>query len=105
ATWVQSGINPARSLALTGLAGPTVSPLGTNDIPGARLLDTVIRKKGTEPGEWLYVRCSHDPGKPVLIQLRPTSSSAGFTKRQIAEEHRFYTEANSVSAWFKLTDL
>ena len=44
----------------------------------------------------LVVRVSHDPNKPVFVQLLP----GGDSPQPPAEEHRYYTAANQYTALF-----
>jgi uncharacterized protein (UPF0303 family) len=80
-----------------------VSVNGSVGINEGGKLDVWNRKRGAV--DWLYVHYTYPPGNPVLFQLRPKTESVGFTPPKIAEEHRFYLQANSVSAWFNLSTL
>ncbi len=80
-----------------------VSVNGSVGINEGGRLDVWNRKRGAV--DWLYVHYNYPPGKPVLFQLRSKTESVGFTPPKIAEEHRFYLQANSVSAWFNLSSL
>lgn len=80
-----------------------VSVNGSVGLSEGGRLDVWNRKRGAV--DWLYVHYTYPPGNPVLFQLRPKTESVGFTPPKIAEEHRFYLQANSVSAWFNLSSL
>lgn len=107
AHWVSESVEPVCTIALPNLPSGTgvINPTGSVSVPGGRLQDLMIRQRGVKGSDWLYVRCTHAQDKPLLIQLRPTSSLPGYTPRSVAEEHRFFYQANSVSAWFDLASL
>jgi hypothetical protein len=62
-------------------------------------------RKNAKGRDCLYVRCRHPHDQPILLQLRPSDLFSGLTDRSIQEEHRYYAEADSVSAWFDVTSL
>ncbi|HMO36464.1 MAG TPA: hypothetical protein PKA06_10520, partial [Gemmatales bacterium] len=110
AYWLDSA-----SESVTGSGITITNPYGTQGrasisgslhVRGGQILDVMNRQRPNDSRQWLYVRCQFEPGNPLLIQLRTReNSSPGFTRRDIAEEHRYFMEANSVSAWFDLSAL
>lgn len=106
--WVKENVNPAAGIKLPSLTpGMTeISAIGSVSLPGdGKLQDLMIRQRPGRSGDWLYVRCTHAADKPLLIQLRPSESLPDTTLRRVAEEHRFFSAAQSVSAWFDLASL
>jgi hypothetical protein len=106
AYWL-NGVIPPRVPSLLEI--PRLSDLANSkvmlpqSIEGVTVHEPVIREyPPNSRRKWLYVRCTHPPEEPVLLQLRLVQQ-VGFTDPELAEEHFYFAEAHSVSAWFDIT--
>jgi hypothetical protein len=100
--WVDRAISYDWSIKIPRLRDLKSSQF-TPEPPQGMAIEMTLRDNPRAPGTWLYVRCSHPAGAPVLLQLRPNNVFSSFTDQRLAEEQRYYPEANSVSAWFDVT--
>jgi serine/threonine protein kinase len=103
AFWV-GGARAATSVALPRFRD--IAP-GQSTLPTALnlQLEELSIRKNAKGRDCLYVRCRHPHDQPPLLQLRSSDLFSGLTDRSIQEEHRYYSEADSVSAWFDVTSL